>query len=299
MKSQIRKADASMKHLGILLLLLCSAPVTGWERDCSSGSCRVFQYVDIELGSSSEPARILLEVTSSDAVILTALNTRTYHERFYTTKPPTYLEFGRKDYVPIRIFFHEDGPAGRIIVDGNQVAALPIHNESQLKARSTDEGSIVKSFISGTSARVEFSSFVYGKQRATFSLLGFTRIYNSLDLADSPNSFSATQTVDPVSVLTPLLKSNRFSVGPQDLRTKRNPHGSGIFVYAQRTRYSGTERLFVWFVNGGSAVKLNGATHNLTPSLPFPRDARLDFWDGTGLSAGTATATGLKVAFGR
>jgi hypothetical protein len=70
-------------------------------------------------------------------------------------------------------------------------------------------------------------------------------------------------------------------------------------VYVTKTRYSSVERLFVWFVSGRIALKLNGATHNLTPSLAFPRDAPPDFWEKTGLSASNATKTGLELAFGR
>jgi len=283
----------------IFFLLLCGSPGLAWERGCPSGQCRIYQYEDLRVSGSSEPVRMFLEVTSSGDVIITALNTRAYHSRFFTTKPPTYAHLDGKDYVPVRTFFSDHGSPGHLVVDGNQVAVLPIRNESQLRARASDSARIVKSFISGTSATIEFASLLYGKQVVTLSLLGFTRSYDSLDTSGSSTHSVTAEPVDPVSVLTPLLAGNRFSVGPSDLASKKNPRGSGAFVYAPRTRYFGTERLFVWFVKGDVAVKLNGATHNLTPSLPFPRNVALGFWEGTGLSASTATAEGLKVAFGR
>ena len=288
-----------MRHLVILLLLSCSSTVHAWDRSCVSEKCRIYQYADVTLGSSSEPVRFFLEVTSSGDVILTALNTRSYHERFYTTKPPAYVRFGGRDYVPVKTFFHEKSSPGQVVVDGNRIAALPVANESQLRVRDSDAAKLVASFVSGTTATAEFPSFLYGKQKVEFSLLGFTKSYNSLSPPDTNNRSVATRSADPISVLTPLLAGNRFKVGSKDLRTKRNPGGSGMFVFAPKTRYSGTERLFIWFVKGDVVLKLNGATHNLTPSLPFPQDASLEFWEGTGLSTSTATATGLKVAFGR
>mgnify|MGYP006982503966 CR=1 FL=1 len=80
-----------------------------------------------------------------------------------------------------------------------------------------------------------------------------------------------------------------------------NPYGSGRFVYAPKTRYLdfGVLRKFIWFVKGDKALKLTGATHVLTPSLRFPIDASLDFWDGTGLSASSVNTRGLKLVFER
>jgi len=94
-----------------------------------------------------------------------------------------------------------------------------------------------------------------------------------------------------ISVLKPLLGRNCFGVSDRDLRVKKNPYGSGAFVYAPNR--------YLWFVKSNIALKLNGAANRLTPSSPFPNDASLDFWEGTGLSESNATSRGLKLVFSR
>lgn len=289
-----------MQYFSIVLLLLLVTPAAlAWEKDCSSAQCRIYTYTDVSQSGRSEPVRMFLEITDSNDVILTALNTRAYHERFYTTKPATHIRLGQKDYVPDRSHFNER-VSGALTVDAKQITALPVRNESQLKSQAADFDAIVQAFKLGTSATVEYASSLYGKgQKVSFSLIGFTRSYGALSPSVRPPGRVDAKETDPISLLGPLLTGNRFSVSASDLALKKNPHGSGTFVYAAKTRYSGVERLFLWFVRGDAALKLNGATHNLTPSLPFPRDASQDFWKGTGLSANNATRIGLELAFGR
>lgn len=288
-----------MKYLAIVSLLLVAPEALAWEKDCSSAECKIYTYTDVSQSGSSEPVRIFLEISASNNIILTALNTRAYHERFFTTKPPTHIRLNQNAYVPVKVYFNERFP-GTLTVDGKQIAPLPVRNESQLKSKAADFDAIVQAFKLGTSATVEYASSLYGKgQKVSFSLLGFTKSYGSLSPTTAPAGRVVAKAADPISVLKPLLAGNRFSVNARDLAVKENPHGSGAFVYATKTRYSGVERFFVWFVSGDTALKLNGATHNLTPSLPFPRDASLDFWDGTGLSSNNATKTGLTLAFGK
>ncbi len=287
-----------MRHyLGITRLV--APAVLAWEEDCPSAQCRIYAYTDVRQSGSSEPVRMFLEMTTSNSVILTALNTRAYHDRFYTTEPATHVRLNQKSYVPVRMYFNERF-SGTLTVDGRQIAALSLRNESQLKSETADFDAIANAFKLGTSATIEYASSLYGKgQKVSFSLLGFTKSYGSLSPMIAPSDRVVAKETDPISVVGPLLAGNRFSVGARDLSLKKNPHGSGAFVYAGKTKYTGVERLFLWFVRGNTALKLNGATHNLTPSLPFPRDAPLDFWDGTGLSSSNVTETGLDVAFGR
>ena len=231
-------------------------------------------------------------------MVLTALNTRTYHERFYTTKPATHIRLNQKDYVSVRSFFNERFP-GTLTVDGTQVAPLSVRNGSQLKSQAADSDAIVQAFKRGDSAVVEYVSSLYGRgQKVSFSLLGFTKSYSALAPVTAPSKPNRSE-ADPISIIGPLLAGNQFSVRPSDLALRKNPQGKGAFVYVTKTRYSSVERLFVWFVSGRIALKLNGATHNLSPSLAFPRDAPPDFWEKTGLSASNATKTGLELAFGR
>lgn len=75
-----------------------------------------------------------------------------------------------------------------------------------------------------------------------------------------------------------------------------NPHGDGIIVYALETRYAGVERHLVWLVLDGQAYALNGPSKELTPSLPWPRDAGPE-WDATGLDRYSPAAAAIAAAF--
>jgi hypothetical protein len=233
---------------------------------------------------------MLLEVTASHAVILTALTTRASHEQVYTTKPEPYVRLDQTDFVPVKLFFHKDSTGDTLMVDGERVASLPVLNESQLKSQAADFQVILNALKFSDSVLVEYWSLLFGKEReVSFSLAGFAKSYDSLIQRTAR---------DPISLIGLLLEGNRFSVSTRDLRVKNNPHGAGVFVYVPETRYFGVERKFIWFVRSGTAVKLNGPTHNLTPSLQFPQDASMSFWEGTSLSRDNITRIGLKLTFG-
>jgi hypothetical protein len=64
---------------------------------------------------------------------------------------------------------------------------------------------------------------------------------------------------------------NQLGVGGATFRVKRNPAGTGSFVYEPQTRFGDVERKFVWWVGGdGTAYAVNGASKTLTPRLDFP-----------------------------
>ena len=267
-----------------------------WSKYYASGMCRIYTFIDVKQSGLSEPVRMFLEVTESSNIFLTALNTRGYHERFYSTNPPTYISLNHKDYVPVRFYFNENSP-GVLSVDGKQVSYFTIQN-SQIKANPKDFDEIVKSLKCGKSATIEYSSLLRGKgQKVSFSLVDFATTFDSI-----PPSAAVSQKVigqvNPIFILKPLLVGNRFNVSDLDLRVKNNPYGDGAFVYVPKTRYFGVKRLFLWFVKNNKALKLNGATHNLTPSLSFPHSYSLDYWDGTGLNENSVTSHGLKIGFG-
>jgi len=83
--------------------------------------------------------------------------------------------------------------------------------------------------------------------------------------------------------LQPLIAS-RLEIRSSVLLTSVNPGGEGIFVYVAKSRYIGVRRLFIWLVIEGQAYPLNGASKNLTPSLPWPRDADPRVWQKTRLN---------------
>jgi len=85
-------------------------------------------------------------------------------------------------------------------------------------------------------------------------------------------------------VIQALTLPNEMSISGRDFTTKENPKGEGIFVYDPRTKFSGTDRNFIWLVIDHAAYALNGPSKTVTPSLKWPRDAEKKIWDKTGLS---------------
>ena len=61
---------------------------------------------------------------------------------------------------------------------------------------------------------------------------------------------------------------NELGIEASHLSEMPNPKGEGTFVYVPQTRYSGVERYVIWLVIEDRAFALNGATKNITPSLP-------------------------------
>ena len=100
-----------------------------------------------------------------------------------------------------------------------------------------------------------------------------------------------------VVVVSRDLGINQLGIEASHLSEIPNPKGEGTFVYASQTRYSGVERFVIWLVIENRAFALNGATKNITPSLPWPREAPDDLWQRTGLDKFNATEA-IRIVFG-
>ena len=100
-----------------------------------------------------------------------------------------------------------------------------------------------------------------------------------------------------VGVVNRDLGINQLGIEVSRLREIPNPKGEGTFVYIPQTRYSGLERYVIWLVIEDRAFALNGATKNITPSLPWPREAPDDLWQRTGLEKFSATEA-IQIVFG-
>ena len=100
-----------------------------------------------------------------------------------------------------------------------------------------------------------------------------------------------------VSAIAPHLSSNSLGIEPSDLRETGNPRGSGTFVYVPQTRFYGVERFILWLVIDGAPFPLNGATKNVTPNLPWLRDAPESVWGLTGLGQYNSASEGLGIVF--
>jgi hypothetical protein len=90
---------------------------------------------------------------------------------------------------------------------------------------------------------------------------------------------------------------NRLGIAEADLTTKANPKGRGIFVYVPQERI-GSEGHRIWMVTGDQAFPLNARAKDLTPSLPWPREARPGVWEATGLNPYSPTEA-FEIVFGR
>lgn len=77
--------------------------------------------------------------------------------------------------------------------------------------------------------------------------------------------------VDPYSVIDQKLhiQSNKFGVSKDDVVAYESSRGEGWFFFIPQTRFSGTERKFIWYMLDGNIYKLNGATDHLTPDIPY------------------------------
>ena len=92
------------------------------------------------------------------------------------------------------------------------------------------------------------------------------------------------------------LHTNQLGIEASQLRGKPNPQGEGAFVYVPQTAYRGVEHYVIWLVIEEKAFPLNGATKNITPSLPWPREAPDDLWQRTGLEKSQATEA-IRIVF--
>lgn len=101
---------------------------------------------------------------------------------------------------------------------------------------------------------------------------------------------------DPVvqAVATYILPNNRLGITATDLAVKENPKGQGLFVFVPQERIRGHR---VWVVVSNRAFPLNARAKDLTPSLPWPREAPPGVWETTGLNPYTATEA-FEIVFG-
>jgi len=92
-----------------------------------------------------------------------------------------------------------------------------------------------------------------------------------------------------IKLITDNLSGNMFDLTENDLKVKDNTKGNGVFVYVQQTRFHGVERYILWIVVDNQAYPLNGATKNITPDLPWLREAGNEVVDKIGINKSSAT----------
>ncbi len=68
-------------------------------------------------------------------------------------------------------------------------------------------------------------------------------------------------------------------------------------MFVPETSFFGVERYILWLVLEGTAYPLNGTTKDLTPDLPWPREAEGDVWAQSNLGQFQATEA-IELDFG-
>ena len=112
--------------------------------------------------------------------------------------------------------------------------------------------------------------------------------------SEQPSQPSASTNI---AIVSGSLSPNDLGIEASHLREMPNPKGEGTFVYVPQTRFNDVERYVIWLVIDAKAFPLNGATKNITPSLPWPREAPDDLWQRTGLDKFIATEA-VEIVFG-
>lgn len=255
-----------------------------WISECD----RALVWSSVLFPAEGEPHRLTLEVDALGNVRLLSLTPRDYYLKFYTRAPQTYGRLNGQIFVPDPQFWrHTDRgltvrfePQGRVI-------RFRYNADRHWETTDPDTIDLIKE---GTS--IEFQA---RDKAIRLSLSGATAAIEALS---EPVDGSPEPTPRQIlSLIARTFDNNKFNVTNGDLSYLPNPKGAGIFVYIAETNYYGVERNFLWFANAGKIVKLNGATHALSPYLQWPIEAPVEIWDRTGLSSETVLKVGLALAY--
>ncbi len=265
------------------------------HRDWSNQCARIIAYAEVMFPPAELPTKLTISYNGGHVRLFGMVPTY-YHLKFYTDELPVLASIAGAAYVADRSFFNENFPP--VLAVGDVIVPLSWDGQPHWAASKSESDRLVAAFKDGSKVDIEYAHLGWGKgQRSQVSLLGFTAALQEFRRTE-PRS-TTQQQVDPSRIIAKMIAGNRLAITGDDLKTLSNPNGAGHFVYVPQTRFYGVERLFIWFVNGGHVVKLNGATHTLTPNVPYPRSADYDIWQGTGFKPADVTTIGLGLAFGR
>lgn len=265
-----------------------------WQAQCVVA----FSFVTLPTTADGEhPAKLTL-LHDGSRVIVAALVPDWYHKRFYTDRARVLAFVDDVPHVENRAFLNQKFPPS--ITIGNDVFSdFSWRGDAQWVASLDASNGLSEAMKAGADAKVQITRAWDGPIQATISLRGFTAALEHLEKTGqtqppSPANWPTTA-VEAIGRVAATLTPNRFQVTPQDLAATANPHGKGFFVYVPQTRFEGAERLFLWFVGNGAVMKLNGATHDLSPSLPWARDVDPALIEGAGIPAEDILGAGLSL----
>ena len=266
-----------------------------WQYHCQ----RILAYSIISpIWEGEFPTKLTLTY-DGDRVNIMGLIPFSVHTKYSTSIPETIAKIDNFSYVGNNTFFVKELPP-TITINGTKYNKFQWEGHNHWAATKDETVKLLSAFKQGHVAKIAFNYSGDGLKFTEISLTGFSK---TLSEAIGRNKTTAVisqklvSNLDAIKLVSKHIGQNTFNVGGDDLSVITNPNGKGIFVYAPETRYSGTERLFIWFVKDGQVVKLNGATNALTPDLAFPRHVDPKLWRDTGLISQQATKTGLSLAF--
>ncbi len=224
-----------------------------------------------------------------------------FHNRFYTNRMPTLAVLSPTTYVAERAFFSGHNRSPVLTVGDRSFSSFRwTGDDEHWIASETDTANFLDVLLDGAEVDVQYFNMAAGEETATISLSGFSTALEYIDFGSAAAEVNETPPMTPsaaIAAIAHLLTTNSFGVSADNLVAHPNPQGRGYFVSVPETRFSGAERKFIWFVVNGTAMKLNGATNNLTPDLPWPREVGSDALDGSGLWASEVLRVGLALAF--
>lgn len=126
----------------------------------------------------------------------------------------------------------------------------------------------------------------------------------AVDVNDSPPptvavDVNATHAAAIASV-APFITDNPYAVTTAGLAVIDNPRGAGQIVYVPEVQKRLGQPVvnLLWVVLGDQAYAVNGTSKNVTPDLPWPRDAPDAAWETSGLNRFVATET-IAIVFGQ
>jgi hypothetical protein len=117
--------------------------------------------------------------------------------------------------------------------------------------------------------------------------------------ATTESSHLSQEEKDALRLVGASVEANNLNITSNDLKSKKNPKGTGLFVYVPQTRFFGVERYVIWIVVSSKAYALNSSSKMVTPSLPWPRDADEATWNKTGINKYNGASEAIDILFGK
>jgi hypothetical protein len=166
--------------LSTALLAITTTAFADWQLQCGQGKCRVLSYTDKLTGYG--PVRFLAEFNDRGEFIVTPVETREQHRRYFTSNPPTHAILENRDYVVVRDFINDRFPA-LLRVDGNLVGTTSVVAKAQFILPKPDVARLIEAAKQGRELQLEYANVPNGKgQTVSFQLSGLSKTLSRLSI---------------------------------------------------------------------------------------------------------------------